>query len=68
MLLFRVKKDVVDGCAILAKIIRFSNFSRRHFFTLMIFKFSKSEFYKMKLTQKELKDNHLSITALATAR
>lgn len=54
MLLFRVKKDVVDGCAILAKIIRFSNFSRRHFFTLMIFKFSKSEFYKIKLTQKRL--------------
>lgn len=53
MLLFRVKKDVVDGCAILAKIIRFSNFSRRHFFTLMIFKFSKSEFYKIKLIQKE---------------
>lgn len=52
MLLFRVKKDVVDGCAILAKIIRFSNFSRRHFFTLMIFKFSKSEFYKIKLIQK----------------
>ena len=48
MLLFRTKKEFVGGCAILAKIIVFSKFSRRRFFTLMIFKFSKNEFYKRK--------------------
>ena len=53
MLLFRTKKEIVGGCAILAKIIVFSKFSRRRFFTLMIFKFSKNEFYKTKLTQKD---------------
>jgi hypothetical protein len=53
MLLFRTKKEFVGGCAILAKIIVFSKFSRLRFFTLMIFKFSKSEFYKTKLIQKE---------------
>jgi hypothetical protein len=53
MLLFRTKKEFVGGCAILAKIIVFSKFSRLRFFTLMIFKFSKSEFYKTKPIQKE---------------
>ena len=53
MLLFRTKKEFVGGCAILAKIIVFSKFSRHRFFTLMIFKFSKNEFYKTKLTQKD---------------
>lgn len=53
MLLFRMKKEIVGGCAILAKIIVFSKFSRLRFFTLMIFKFSKNEFYKTKLTQKD---------------
>lgn len=31
MLLFRTKKEFVGGCAILAKIIVFSKFSRRRF-------------------------------------
>lgn len=53
MLLFRMKKEIVGGCAILAKIIVFSKFSRLRFFTLMIFKFSKNEFYKTKLIQKD---------------
>ena len=53
MLLFRTKKEFVGGCAILAKIIAFSKFSRRRFFTLMIFKFSKNEFYKIKPIQKD---------------
>jgi len=48
-----MKKEIVGGCAILAKIIVFSKFSRLRFFTLMIFKFSKNEFYKTKLTQKD---------------
>jgi hypothetical protein len=53
MLLFRTKKEFVGGCAILAKIIVFSKFSRLRFFTLMIFKFSKNEFYKIKPIQKD---------------
>lgn len=48
-----MKKEIVGGCAILAKIIVFSKFSRLRFFTLMIFKFSKNEFYKTKPIQKD---------------
>jgi hypothetical protein len=65
MLLFRTKKEFVGGCAILAKIIVFSKFSRLRFFTLMIFKFSKNEFYKTKPIQKD-KDFTKENTADAT--